>query len=61
MLPPRAVEAFDLSFVVAAPGGLAGSLRLVTDGDCSDYRTDLSGLVSVGSTGGWDVFKPLQA
>lgn len=57
LLPPCAVEAFDFDFMVSAPPGLSGSFRIVTGGTgCVDYTADLSGLVSVPSTGGWDVF-----
>ena len=62
---PRAVltvftaDAFDFSFQVASPPGVSGSLRVVSGGTgCDDYETDLSGLVSVESTGGWDLFAP---
>ena len=46
---------------MAAPSGLFGFFRLVAGGsDCSDYTVDLSGLVTVESTGGWRVFETLS-
>ena len=56
-----AVDSFDFDFVVAAPPGQSGSFRIVTGGSgCSDFTIDLSGLVTVGSTGGWCVFKTIS-
>ena len=53
------VDAFDLSFLVAAPTD-GGSFRVVSGGTgCDDYAIDLIGLVSVPSTGGWDVYDDL--
>ena len=53
----RTVDAFDFDFVVAAPPKRFGSFRVVAGGnDCSDFTIDLSGLVTVEPTGGWDVF-----
>lgn len=60
--PPAvfAVEWFDFAFQVASPPGVSGSLRVVSGGTgCDDYDTDLSGLVTVESTGGWALFAPL--
>lgn len=43
--------------MVTAPIENAGSFRVVTGGTgCLDYTNDLSGLVTVPSTGDWDTF-----
>ncbi|CAM9191796.1 unnamed protein product, partial [Hapterophycus canaliculatus] len=56
----EAASAFDFDFQVAAPSDLGGSFRIVTGGTgCKDYTTDLSGLVTVPSTGGWGRFASL--
>ena len=35
-------------------------MRVIAGGTgCDDYTTDLSGLVTVPSTGGWEEFEPL--
>lgn len=52
------VEAFDFKFRVSAPAASAGSFRLVSGGTgCLDYVTDLSGLVQVASTGGYNNYE----
>eukprot|EP00903_Cladosiphon_okamuranus_P008293 g7980.t1 len=58
----KSVAAFDFKFHVAAPSAFddSGSFRIVTGGTgCDDYTTDLSGLVTVPSTGGWGNFASL--
>lgn len=55
------MDAFDFEVLVAAPGDLGGSFRVVAGGsDCNDYTVDLSGLVTVTATGGWDAFETLS-
>lgn len=55
-------SAFDFDFRVAAPGELGGAFRIVAGGTgCTDYTIDLSGLVTVPSTGGWGTFTSLSA
>lgn len=56
------VDSFEFAFLVTAPIENAGSFRVVTGGTgCDDYTSDLSGLVTVPSTGGWDNFVYLSA
>eukprot|EP00752_Nemacystus_decipiens_P007462 g6667.t1 len=58
----KSVSAFDFNFHVAAPSAFddAGSFRIVAGGTgCHDYTADLSGLVTVPSTGGWGNFASL--
>lgn len=51
------VDSLEFAFLVTAPIENAGSFRVVTGGTgCDDYTNDLSGLVAVPSTGGWDNF-----
>lgn len=56
-------NAFDFSFLVAAPPGVGGVFRIVAgDTGCDDASaTDLSGLVEVGSTGSWGDFEAQTA
>ncbi|CAN0416063.1 unnamed protein product, partial [Ascophyllum nodosum] len=55
------VEAFDFDFTVAAPPLRFGSFRVVAGGnDCSDFTIDLSGLVTVQPTGGWQMFATIS-
>ena len=57
----RTVEAFDFDFTVAAPPLRFGSFRVVAGGnDCSDFTIDLSGLVTVQPTGGWQMFATIS-
>lgn len=59
----RLASAFDFRFQVAAPPAYhnSGSFHVVTGGTgCDDYITELSGLVTVPSTGGWGSFASLS-
>ncbi|CAN0304217.1 unnamed protein product [Ascophyllum nodosum] len=57
----KKVSKFNFTFLVAAPSGRSGELQVVAGGSgCSDYDTDLSGVVSVLSTGSWTNFEPLE-
>ncbi|CAM9216242.1 unnamed protein product [Ascophyllum nodosum] len=56
----QALDPFAFSFEVAAPAS-SGQLQIVASGtDCDNYDTDLSGVVTVPSTGGWNVFESLD-
>ena len=58
--PYAAVDAPEFSFLITSPTEDDGSFRIVTGGTgCDDYTTDLSGQVSVPSTGGWNSFASL--
>lgn len=49
-----AANAYDFEFVVAVPNGYSPAFRVVAGGsDCTNYDTDLSGLVEPVVTGGW--------
>lgn len=55
-------SSFDFKFNVATIDDFhnSGSFRVVTGGTgCDDYTVDLSGLVTVPSTGGWGTFTSL--
>ncbi|CAN0104948.1 unnamed protein product [Ectocarpus fasciculatus] len=55
-------DAFDFEFVVASPRGFSGSLQVVSGGTgCSDYKTDLSGVVGITPTGDWDTFATITS
>lgn len=55
--PAVAVVSYEIIFSLAAPGA-SGEFQLVADGDgCDNYDSDLSGIVSVESTGSWGVFE----
>lgn len=57
----NAAEAYDFNFVVAAAPGRNPSLRVVAGGsDCTDYDKDLSGLVEIPSTAGWDDYQTIS-
>lgn len=50
-------SAYDFDFVVAVPNGYSPAFRVVAGGsDCTDYDTDLTGLVQPLSTGSWTTF-----
>lgn len=56
--PAVAVESYEIVFRLAAPSGTSGQFQLVAEGDgCGNYDSDLSGIVSVESTGSWGVFE----
>ncbi|CAM9110958.1 unnamed protein product [Scytosiphon promiscuus] len=59
------VSALTFSFSVASPfvnEADLGTFRVVTGGtDCDDYTTDLSGLVTAPSTGGWGIFDRVES
>ena len=58
----RPASAFNFKFHIATipEHDESGSFRVVTGGTgCDDYTTDLSGLVTVPSTGGWGNFASL--
>lgn len=57
--PPLSVDQFYFNFAVAS-NETTGSFRIVSGGDgCDDYDTDLSGVVTVPNTGGWEDFDDL--
>ncbi|CAM9504804.1 unnamed protein product, partial [Ectocarpus fasciculatus] len=58
-----AADAFvDFEFVVASPRSFSGSLQVVSGGTgCSDYKTDLSGVVGITPTGDWDTFATITS
>ena len=60
---PSTVSAIDFTFQVATIPQYhdSGSFRVVTGGrGCDDYTIDLSGLVTVPSTGDWGTFSSIE-
>lgn len=57
--PVVAVDSFNFDFVVSS-AQTTGSFRIVSGGTgCDDFKTDLSGVVAVPNTGGWQNYQTL--